>query len=336
MVVTPSSELEIAAVSAGEKRRFAIRVEAGGNAAPIDLPVVVAKGAKPGPTLTALGGVHGDEYEGVRAIQEFFETLSPAEMSGAFVGVPVANPPAYFAGSRLSPLDGKNMARVFPGDRAGSATERLAHFLAGSIIRHSDFLIDLHSAGTHYWFPPVIGCDARDCPAGAASRKAAEAFGMPVVWAHPSVSPGRTLSVAVELGIPWLYTESVGGARLSREEYPYYRRGLSRLAIHLGILDGPAAEATTPRYFLGDGDVDRSVIAGRSGFFSPAVGLLEHVEQGAIVGEILDLFGDVVETVRSPAAGVVMMLRGRPVVESGEPLCVVAEQVPAERLGLMG
>lgn len=332
MLVTPSSKFEIAAVAAGRKQRFAVRVDPGGGES-IDLPVVIAKGVRPGPTLVALGGVHGDEYEGVRAIQEFFASLSPAEMSGSFVGVPVANSPAYFAGTRLSPLDGANMARVFPGDPTGSATERLADFLAGSIIRHADFLIDLHSAGTHYWFPPVIGCDARDGAAGTASRKAAEAFGMPVVWAHPNVSPGRTLSVALELGIPWLYTESVGGARLSREEYPYYRRGLAHLAAHLGILPGAAAEAVERRYFVGDGDVDQSVIAGRSGFFAPTASLLEAVDQGAVVGEILDLFGDVVETVRSPGSGVVMMLRGRPVVESGEPLCVIAREIPAERLG---
>ena len=333
MVVIPSSELQIAAVEAGRKQRYRVRLEAGVGAEPIDLPVVVAQGAEPGQTLVALGGVHGDEYEGVRAVQEFFETLEPARMRGAFVGVPVANPPAYFSGTRLSPLDGKNMARVFPGDPAGSATERLADVLATSILRHADFLIDLHSAGTHYWFPPVIGCDARDSAAGTASRQAAEAFGMPVVWAHPNVSPGRTLSVALELGIPWLYTESVGGARLSREEYPYYLRGLGRLAAHLGILPDEPAKAVERRYFIGDGDVDQSVVAGRAGYFSPKVGLLEAVAQGAVVGEILDVFGDVVETVHSPAAGAVMMLRGRPVVESGEPLCVIAQEVPAERLG---
>ncbi len=85
------------------------------------LPGLIARGAQPGRLLVAIAGVHGDEYEGMDAIRRCFAELDPKEMTGAFVGIPVANPFAYEARVRATPssYDGLNLARVFPGDPAG-------------------------------------------------------------------------------------------------------------------------------------------------------------------------------------------------------------------------
>ena len=41
------------------------------------LPVLLVRGHRPGPTLVATAGVHGDEYEGVRAIFEHIVPSTP-------------------------------------------------------------------------------------------------------------------------------------------------------------------------------------------------------------------------------------------------------------------
>ena len=92
----------------------------------LQLPLLIARGANPGKTIVVLAGVHGDEYEGMWAARELFKSLDPAEMSGNVVSVPVCNPPAFAARNRESPLDGQNLARVFPGDSGGTMTERIA------------------------------------------------------------------------------------------------------------------------------------------------------------------------------------------------------------------
>src|SRR5262245_27749415 len=89
----------------------------------LHLPLLVARGAAPGKTIVVLGGVHGDEYEGMAAVRAVFRSLDPAEMRGTFLGVPVCNPPAFAAAARASPLDGQNLARVFPGSPAGTISE---------------------------------------------------------------------------------------------------------------------------------------------------------------------------------------------------------------------
>lgn len=77
---------------------------------------MIIRGDRPGPRLSILGGIHGDEYDGPEVIHHLFERLSVTGLCGTVVMVPVCNVPAYEACRRISPIDGANMARVFPGD----------------------------------------------------------------------------------------------------------------------------------------------------------------------------------------------------------------------------
>lgn len=93
--------------------------------ADLSLPLLQAVGARPGPVFAVTAGVHGDEYEGVRAIFEVFESIDAADLAGTVLAVPVVNPPAHWAVTRTSPVDGANLARVFPGDTQGTLSDRL-------------------------------------------------------------------------------------------------------------------------------------------------------------------------------------------------------------------
>src|SRR5215831_19018183 len=104
------------------------------------LHALVAVGREAGPTVVVLAGVHGDEYEGIVAIPEIFRRLDPSAMRGTFIAVPICNVPAYLAATRSSPIDGLNMARVFPGDPHGTITQRIAHWLGERIMRHADLI----------------------------------------------------------------------------------------------------------------------------------------------------------------------------------------------------
>ena len=68
---------------------------------------------------------------------------------------PICNMPAYEAVQRSSPIDGLNLARVFPGDDAGSITRQIASWLTRKLLRHADFLINLHTGGIAYELPTL-------------------------------------------------------------------------------------------------------------------------------------------------------------------------------------
>src|SRR5690348_13174300 len=96
----------------------------------LGFPLLLARGSRPGPTLVVTANVHGDEYEGVRAILETFDALDPERMNGDLLAVPVVNGPAFWSSTRTSPLDGANLARVFPGDAHGTPSQQIAWHLA--------------------------------------------------------------------------------------------------------------------------------------------------------------------------------------------------------------
>ncbi len=301
----------------GEKRTETIRFTAGGHA--IELPVLIARGAGPGRTLVVSAGVHGDELEGVRAIFDTFRQLDPSVMSGDFVAVPVANPPAFWNGTRTSPLDGGNLARVFPGNAEGSPTEAIAYHLDRDILPRADLYLDLHSAGVKCAMPALVGYHEPD----TAARDAALVFGAPVVWCHPSVAAGRTVSAAIARGIPALYAEARGAGRIAPADLQCYREGVENLLRHLGILPGEPATPAACRYLYGDGNIDSSVASRQRGFLIPAVELMEPVTRGQLLGALVDLYGNEIEQFFAPRDGVIVLIHACPLVHPDEPLFLV-------------
>jgi predicted deacylase len=291
------------------KQSTTLHVPAGRDADAIELPLLIARGVPDGPRVAILGGVHGDEYEGIAAASAIWHDLDPDALRGTVRIVSVSNPPAFEAGTRTSPIDGLNLARIFPGRKDGSATERIAHTLAESIIRTSDFLIDLHSAGQHYAMPLLAGAYAATDDLGARCEAAALAFGAPVYWAHPDIAPGRSLSVALEAGVPNLYVECGGGGRVRPSDLRAYREGVRRVLAHLGALS-PEPPSPAPRLRLrSSGDTDTWLAVSKPGILVERVAPLDCVRAGQPLGQVFDERGNLLETLAAPTDGIVIMAR---------------------------
>lgn len=309
-----SGHLDIASLARGHKHHLALTV----GTAPdlVDLPVIVVRGVRDGKALVVTAGVHGDEYEGVRTIFDVVGELDPGAMTGDLLCVPVANPPAFWAGKRSSPVDGNNLARVFPGAADGTISEQIAFCLGREVIAKADLYLDLHSAGVKIEMPTLIGYDSED-PRG---RQAALAFGAPILWGSPYDAPGRTVSLAKDLNIPALYAEARGAGRIDAGDLAVYRRGVVNLLRYLGILAG-APELQPIEWDLeGGGDIDGSISGASRGFLIPKVRLLDRVRRGDELGTIVDLHGNPLETLAADRDGIVVLIHAFPVVEPVEPL----------------
>lgn len=297
-----------------------------------ELDLYVASGTRPGPTLAVLAGVHGDEYEGPVAIADLLAALDPAALAGTLIAIPVANPPAFGAGTRTSPLDGLNLARCFPGSGDGTASERLAHTLTAEVIGVVDALIDLHSGGVAYAMATLVGyCDLGD-EVGQRSRALATAFGAPVLWEHPEIALGRTLSAALDLGIPCIYTEAAGGGAAPAPVVRCFTEGIQRAMIALGMLPGDAPEPRHEQTWRGSGNTDTALAATTSGLFRSMVDVGEAVAAGQILGTIVTYDGQIVERIMAPAAGIVAMARRIPPVASGEGLFLLTRRAGEDEI----
>ena len=124
-----------------------------GGWANVMIPITtVANGS--GPTVLILGGNHGDEYQGQVAAMKLARELTPDMVTGRIILIPSLNFPAARSATRLSPLDGMNMNRAFPGNPEGSVTSQIAHFLTTVLFPLSDVVIDIHSGGRSMEFVP--------------------------------------------------------------------------------------------------------------------------------------------------------------------------------------
>jgi predicted deacylase len=164
------------------RHRLDVHVSASPDGVPVTIPVVLLAGQARRPRVALVAGVHGDEYEGPRALAELATELMPERLAGTLLIIPVANRPAYNGGTRTSPIDGLNLARVFPGNPEGFLSERLAYHLFHHVLAGVDHIADLHSAGTKYLHMPLAGFYDVAGPVGAASRAAARAWGFEHLW----------------------------------------------------------------------------------------------------------------------------------------------------------
>ena len=308
------------------RERSGLTVPGGRDHDPLELPVLRLEGRGAGPRVAILGGVHGDEYEGISAAAAIWRAVEPDRLTGSLTIVPTCNLPAVDAGTRSSPVDERNLARTFPGAPDGTLTERIADTLSRHIIRACDFLIDLHSAGQHYAMPLLAGCYAGADDLGRLCEAAALAFGAPLYWAHPDIAPGRSLSVALDAGIPNLYVECGGGGRVRAAHFDAYVTGVQQVLSHLGCLPAMRAPAPPPRLRLrSTGDLDTWLTVTTPGILLERVGLLDQVRERDLLGTVVDASdGELLQELRAPFDGVVVMARRTARVRPGDGAYMVA------------
>src|SRR5690606_3061956 len=105
----------------------------------INLFAQVFRSKNPGPTLLVLGGVHGDEINGVEIVRRSVKAgLFKKLNAGAVIAVPLLNIYGFINFSRDLP-DGKDVNRSFPGSSRGSLASKVAFTLSRHILPLVDF-----------------------------------------------------------------------------------------------------------------------------------------------------------------------------------------------------
>jgi len=255
------------------------------------MPITVVKNGA-GPTLLLTGGNHGDEYEGPVALMKLARALEPDQVAGRVIILPALNLPALTAGKRLSPIDGKNMNRSFPGRPDGTITPVIADYVYRELVARADAVADLHSGGHSMKFLPAIMMHyLDDAELERRTLEAMIAFGAPVALMIEELDTEGMLDSAVEAqGKVFLGTELGGGAVLSPETVRIAEAGVGNLLRHFRIVEGaplpPEAEGRAPTRLMETPDSGYFAISTSEGIYEPFVEVGEEVAAGAALGQV--------------------------------------------------
>ncbi len=319
---TPHAPLSVGPLTAlpGTRSTGLVPVDLGGGAG-VDVPLVLLNGARPGPRVAITAGIHGAEYVSIAAIREVVLDIDPTAVTGSILAVLTASPAAFAARSiYVNPLDGRNLNRCFPGDAAGGASERLARWLTDHVIAGSDAFLDMHCGDMNEALVSFTGIeDTGVATVDVRSRELADAYGLRYLLIGSS--PGTTTTAAAALGIPAVLAEVGGQGRWPAEDVALHAAGLRRWLRAAGVItDAP----DQPRHTTELLQTEAWMRAATSGYWHPVVDVGGRVAEGAVVGEVRDAFGTVLERPQAPMDGVVIFLVTSLAMNAGDPLLALA------------
>lgn len=323
------SQLDVTDLEAGKKHSFFFQGVQMGTGQHWYLPVVVAKGAKPGKKILLISGVHGDEVSPVDAVQRTMAALDPAQMSGTVTAVYDVSRPAKEGTTRMWPAaqwGGQliDLNRVWPGnEEGGNAPVRHAGLVFNRLFKpNADYALDFHTAATGGDFTAFIFAKLGKPEV----RAMAELYPIEQIKSDPGY-PGTLETSLVEAGIPALTIEIGGPRSYDRRMIPMFVEGsLNVLKLH-GVIAGPmgrtAGDAGT---FYGD--AFHTVRATHGGFLELLVDLRDKVTAGQKVAIQRNSFGEVVKEYTTAVAGEVSTIQRDAMIQPGTRVIQILHDSP--------
>ncbi|MDT8894527.1 N(2)-acetyl-L-2,4-diaminobutanoate deacetylase DoeB [Halomonas sp. I1] len=298
------------------------------------IPVTVVKRGE-GPTALLTGGNHGDEYEGITALQKLSSRLRAEDVQGRVIIVPMMNTPACTVGRRTSSMDGGNLNRSFPGDPDGSVTEKIADYFTRVLVPMSDVVLDLHSGGRTLDIIPFAASHVLDdADQQRRALEGAKAFGAPYAIMMFELDAEALFDTAVERqGKIFVATELGGGGTSTPESLAITERGIDNFLVHYGLVEGELQAPAEPQIYLDMPDASCYVQSEHTGLLELTVALGEPVTQGQVIARVYDMTRSGVAPIeyRAGRDGVLAARRFPASVNMGDTIAVIAEVV--ESLG---
>lgn len=283
---------------------------------PLEMPIEVINGRRPGPTLLICAAIHGDELNGIEIIRRLRQLKSLDRLRGTLVLAPIVNLFGFIHQSRYLP-DRRDLNRCFPGSEAGSIASRMAYLFFNEVVRHCTHGIDLHTGAVHRDNLPQIRA-ALDSPG---VPELAQGFSIPVIVNSGEIERSLRREANV-VGIPIITYEAGEALRLDEHCIVTGVRGITSVMRRLNMLPsrGKSREKSEPF-------VARSTSwlrATSDGMFRTLVELGARVRAGDTLGVISSPVASEESLVTAPQDGIVICVHRLPLVNQGDAVFHIA------------
>ena len=297
-------------IEPGENKLIKIMVGRLPSDTRIDMYLHVSRSVNEGPTVLLMGGVHGDEINGVEIVRRVISYgIGDNLQRGTLISIPVLNIYGFNNFSRDVP-DGKDVNRSFPGSLTGSLASRVARLFTKNILPLIDFGIDFHTGGhNHYNYPQI-----RFTKGHEESKQLADTFAAPITISTKTI-PKSLRKAALDAGKPIIVYEGGENLRFDGVCIEKGLAGIQRvLAAHEMLPSAPAPEKSV---FV---EKRTWLRAKRPGMFRWWKQSGQMVVKGEPLGVINDPYGQDEISVRAPRDGHIIGHNNAPVVGQGDAL----------------
>jgi len=280
----------------------------------IQVPIIIERGKKDGPTLLITGGIHGNEINGIEIVRQLIAKKYNKPESGMVICIPVVNVFGFLNQARQFP-DGRDLNRVFPGSPRGSLASRFAYHIIKEIVPLADYCIDYHTGGDSRFNVPQIRIGGED----PESLDLAKVFDPPFIIrsARKEKSFRETL---YKLQKKVLLFEGGKSIHIDKVVTHMGIAGALRIMQHLGIrqfekeIEQLVVKTSEPVILHNT----QWIRAKYSGMFHPFVDLGKKVKKGEILGSISGPFGYFERKIKAPHTGYLICINEAPIVTQGD------------------
>ncbi len=283
----------------------------------IKIPVIVERAKIDGPTLLLMGGVHGDEVNGVAIVRNIIRKKYNKPKRGVIICIPVLNVFGYLSLTREFP-DGRDLNRMFPGYANGSLASQFAYRFTKEIAPFVDYVLDFHSGGADRANIPQIRCNIKEEKA----LELAKVFGAPFI-SHSNYIPKSVRDTFNKLGKTILLFEGGKSKNLNESVIHAGVRGAVNVMKHLGIQDGEIKSNKNQIIIK----KSKWLRAPSSGMFQLLAENGSKVEKSDVLGLITDPYGEYEKKVIAPFSCYIFGVNNAPIVNKGDALFHVSVEI---------
>ncbi len=283
------------------------------TASSIDVPIIVERAKKEGPTVLLTAGIHGDELNGIEIVRQLIAKGINKPKSGTIICIPIINIFGFINLSREFP-DGRDLNRVFPGLKNGSLASRVAHKLVNEVLNQADYVLDFHTGGAGRFNAPQVRIAKNSTRLDALAKT----FGAPFVLYSKNLKKSFR-ETAYKAGISTLLFEGGKSHHIDVNITNTGVNGAKRVLFSLGML-GSKFKVSEPKQkpvFIMASKWQR---ANYSGMFKASVATGTKVKKDDILGNITDPYGKFNHFVRAQSSGYIINVNESPLVYQGDAL----------------
>lgn len=291
---------------------------------PMNIPVHVINGKKPGPVLLVCAAVHGDEINGVEIIRRLLNMRLLKSLEGTLIAVPIVNIFGFIYHSRYLP-DRRDLNRSFPGSKEGSMAARMSYIFMNEILDQCTHGIDFHTGGAHRTYLPQVKANLSK----KSTLRMAKAFGVPVLI-DVKEQDNSLRALAGKHKIPFLIYEAGEALRLDELAIRVGLKGVLNVMRELRMLKKTTHSPIRAKPFIAHSS--HWLRAEHSGLFLSPMALGQRVLKNQILAHIADPVSGKSSEVLSAAKGIIIGRNHLPLVNEGDALFQIAKFEKSKRV----